>query len=53
MAASRLPESVDNVDLFGFALKERQQGMVRSYFGQGHHKGAEIKSSLHISYGGY
>lgn len=52
MAASRLSEVVDNIDLFRFAIKERRQGMVRLELGHGHLKGAEIRSSLHISYGG-
>ena len=52
MTASRLSEVVDNVDLFRVALKERRQGVVRLEIGHGYLKGAEIRSSLHIPYGG-
>ena len=53
MAASRLPEVVDNVDYFSVALinKDNKLG-TGSELGYGHHKGAEIRSSLHIPYGG-
>ena len=54
MAASRLPEVVDNIHLFIVALinKDNKLG-TGSELGYGHHKGAEIRSSLHIPYGGY
>jgi hypothetical protein len=53
MAASRLSEVTDNVYLFCVALKERRQGKGCSHLVHGHHEGAEIKSSLHIPFGGY
>ena len=43
----------DNVDLFCVALKERRQGKGCSHLVHGHHEGAEIKSSLHIPFGGH
>jgi len=54
MAASRLPEVVDNINLFSVALinKDNKLG-TGSELGYGLHEGAEIKSSLHIPFGGY